>query len=154
MMTPPVRPSTKPHTTIVVHGADTGGRVALLETVEVRGMEPPCHQHQWEDEVLYVVAGELAVCVGGTWTPAPRGTTVLIPRGAEHGYAVLSDTARIVTTFAPAGFEGFYQAADAGGVWAATTPLAIERLLAKAAHYGCAITGPRPGPPPPPANED
>ena len=145
---PPVRPNTQPHTTILMHGADTGGRVTLLETREVRGMEPPCHQHQWEDEVLYVLAGELAVCVGGTWTAAPPGTTVLVPRGAEHGFAVVSDTALIVTTFAPAGFEGFYQAADAGTAWADTTPLAIERMLAKAAHYGCEITGPRPGPPP------
>jgi quercetin dioxygenase-like cupin family protein len=150
MTTTPTLPSPQPQTTIRVQGADTGGRVALIETVEVRGKEPPCHQHQWEDEVLYVLAGELAVCVRGTWTAAPQGTTVLIPCGAEHGFAVLSDTALILTTFAPAGFEGFYRDADQDAAWADTTPLAIERMLATAAHYGCAITGPRLGPPVPP----
>ncbi len=139
--------------TIRVQGTDTGGRLALVETVEVRGAEPPCHRHHWEDEVLYVTEGELAVCVDSTWTAAPRGTVVLIPRGVEHGFAVLSDTATVLTMFAPAGFENFYRNDDQAAPWADTTPIEIERLLATAARYGCDITGPRPGHPPVPRSE-
>jgi quercetin dioxygenase-like cupin family protein len=139
-------PATRQHATIRVRGEDTGGRLALVETVEVRGAESPCHRHHWEDEVIYVVTGELAVCVGGTWITAPSSTTVLVPRCVEHGFTVLSETATILTAFAPAGFEGFYRENDAAP-WASDTSIAIERLLATAARYGCDITGPRFDPP-------
>ncbi len=139
-------PATRQRATIRVGGEDTGGRLALIETVEVRGAESPCHRHHWEDEVIYVVAGELAVCIGGTWITAPSNTTVLVPRCVEHGFAVLSETATILTVFSPAGFEGFYRDNDAAP-WASDTSIEIERLLATAAHYGCDITGPRLGPP-------
>ena len=128
---------------ILVTGSETGGRLALIETVEVWGAEPPRHCHHWEDETLYVLEGELAVFCGGTWTRTPAGTAVVLPRGAEHSFAVLSRRARVLTMFAPAGFEAWYR--DAGTVipWSGE----IEYIVATAARYGCEITGPHPGRP-------
>ena len=133
---------------MLVAGTETGGRLALVATVEVPGAEPPCHCHHGEDEVLYVVAGELAVYVGNRWVAAPAGTAVHVPRGVEHSFAVLGDTAQVLTILAPAGFEGFYRDERSGSPWASGTPTEIERLIARAARHGCDITGPHPGRPP------
>ncbi len=59
--------------TVLVTGAQFGGRLALIETLEMPGAEPPCHCHHWEDETLYVLEGELVVFCGGTWTQAVAG---------------------------------------------------------------------------------
>ena len=128
---------------VLVKGAHTGGRLALIETLEVRGAEPPRHCHHWEDETLYVLDGELAVYCGGTWTHTPAGTAVVLPRGTEHSFAVLSSRARVLTMLAPAGFEAWYR--DVGTVlpWSGE----LEHIVATAARYGCEITGPHPGRP-------
>ncbi len=126
--------------TILVNGAETGGRFALVEMVEVRGAGLPRHLHHWEDEVLYVLEGELAVCVAGEWVAAPAGTAVLLPRGVEHAVAAVTAEARVLAALAPAGSEGFHRELgepSAGGA-------ALERLVAVAARYGCEITGPAP----------
>ena len=121
--------------TLLVGGAETGGRLAIVEEVMGRGAELPRHLHHWEDEALYVLDGELAVCLGGEWRRVPAGGAVLLSRGAEHAVAVVGAAARVLTVLTPAGFEGFYrELADA-------TP-DLDRLVATAARYGCEITGP------------
>ena len=121
--------------TILIGGAETGGRLAIVEEVIRRGAELPRHLHHWEDEALYVLDGELAVCLGGEWRRVPAGGAVLLSRGVEHAVAVVGAAARVLTVLTPAGFEGFYrELTDA-------TP-DLDRLVATAARYGCEITGP------------
>ena len=123
--------------TTLVRGDATGGRLAVVELHEVPGHEPPRHLHADEDELVYVLEGELTVCVGEEVHRAPAGTCLFLPRGTDHGYAVESAVARLLVVLAPAGPEGFVEEAlsGAGGV---------ERLIATAARYGVAITGPAP----------
>ncbi len=125
---------------VLVAGEASGGRVALVETVEVRGSEPPRHRHHWEDELLYVLDGTLHVCIGSESVTAPAGTAVLLPRGIDHAFAVVTESARVLTVLAPAGFEGFHRELgepSAGEV--------LERLVITAARGDCEITGPPPG---------
>ena len=103
-----------PGVRILVDGAATAGRLALLELVAARGDAPPRHRHHWEDEALYVLAGELAVWRGGEWRRVPAGAAILLPRGVEHGVAVVTGRARALAVLTPAGFEGFYR--DTSGV--------------------------------------
>jgi quercetin dioxygenase-like cupin family protein len=126
--------------TVLVTGADTGGRLALVETVEVQGAEPPCHCHHWEDETLYVLEGELIIYRAGTAVYAPVGAAVVLPRAIEHSFVVLTATARVLTMLAPAGFEAWYGEAEATTLWNGD----LDRIVATAARYGCEITGPRP----------
>ena len=128
---------------VLVTGAQTGGRLALIETLEVRGAEPPRHCHHWEDETLYVLEGELAIFCGGSWTRALAGVVVVVPRGTEHSFAVLTRTSRILTMFTPAGFEGWYGEVSIAAPWSG----ALEQVVVAAARYGCEITGPHPGRP-------
>jgi hypothetical protein len=118
-----------------------------VETVEVPGAEPPCHRHAWEDKLIYVQAGTLAVYLNNAWLPAPASTAVWIPRRTDHTFAVLSDEALVLTLFVPAGFDGFYREGGTALPWRHTTALQLERLVATAARYGCEITGPHPGRP-------
>ena len=126
---------------VLVAGEETGGRFALLETVEARGGEPPRHLHHWEDETVYVLEGELKVCVGGEWATAPAGTAVFLPRGVEHSFVVTTDDARLLVIVVPAGIEGLY--CELGGQERGTAP-ELERLVTAAARYGVEITGPPP----------
>ena len=135
------------HVAILLRGTDTTGQVALVETVEVPGAEPPCHRHAWEDKLIYVQPGTLAVYLNTAWMPTPAGTAVWIPRGTDHSFAVISDEARVLTLFVPAGFDGFYSEAGDTMPWGHTTAPQLERLVAIAARYDCDITGPHPGRP-------
>lgn len=81
-----------------------------------------------------MLAGRLRVCLAGVWRAVPTGTAIFLPRDVEHSFAVVTKRARFLVLLAPAGFEGFYREL--------TGTMALERLMAIAARYGCEITGP------------
>ena len=126
---------------ILIGGEATGGRFALVETVEVRGAAAPRHCHHGEDETLYVLDGELAVWLGNEWHRLPAGAALLLPRGVEHAVAAVTSKARVLTLLTPAGFEGFHREL---GAMPPAVGTGVERLVATAARYGCEITGPPP----------
>ena len=123
---------------VLVGGEETAGRCGLVETVEERGAHPPRHLHHREDETLYVIEGSLRVWAAGEWVEAPAGTALFLPRGVEHALLAETEKARVLSFFAPAGFERFY------GEMATAGPLDVERLVTTAARYGCEIAGPTP----------
>ena len=76
-------------------GADTGGTSALLEfRVEPGYPLPPPHVHTHEDEISYVLEGELEVTVGGEARTVRAG----------------DEPARFLEIIAPAGFDGYFRA--------------------------------------------
>lgn len=94
-------------------GSDTSaGRVALIETVEVPGMEPPYHRH------LEAV---------------PAGSAHWVPCGTEYTFAVVSPQAYVLTLFLPAGFEQFYTELGAAP-WST-----VERMIGIAARYAAKL---------------
>ena len=123
---------------ILLAGEETAGRYGLVETVEEQGGFAPRHCHHREDETLYVIEGSLSVWVADGWVQVPAGTTLFLRRGVEHALVAKTGKVRVLSLFAPAGFEGFYRE------MAHTGPLEIERLITMAARYGCEITGPTP----------
>ncbi len=127
--------------TALVTAHQTGGRLALVEIREAGGRGVHRHVHANEDEILYVLEGELAVWVGDEAVGAAAGTCVVLPRGVEHSYVVGSAGARLLVVLAPAGLEGYFDEASA-----ALGEVDVERLIAVAARYGVAITGPVPVP--------
>jgi quercetin dioxygenase-like cupin family protein len=128
---------------LLVTGADTKGRLALAEIRATRGAEPPRHLHHWEDEIVYVLAGEVTFYVDGAPLARPAGTCVVLAAGREHAYAVASEEARLLVIAVPAGLEDLY--AELDGANAGNRP-DIERLVAIAARYGVEVTGPPAGP--------
>ena len=131
-------PVTGKRVVVRVGAEDSAGRCGLVETLEERGAYPPRHLHHREGETLYVIEGSLSVWVAGEWVEAPAGTALYLPRGVEHALLAETEKARVLSFFAPAGFERFY------GEMATVGPLDVEHLVTTAARYGCEIAGPSP----------
>ena len=67
---------------------------------------PDSHVHQDEDDVFYVLDGELTFLLGSTDVPAPAGTFVLVPPGVEHTFRNGLDRETLVLNIhTPAGFD-------------------------------------------------
>jgi quercetin dioxygenase-like cupin family protein len=91
------------------------GRGATFTEYTTRiGEEPPDHTHPTEDEIFYVLSGELTFRCAGRFFDVGTGGFVFLPQGVEHGYTIRSDepVRLLVVTFptrAPAdqGWGGF-----------------------------------------------
>lgn len=71
--------------------ADTVGQLAAMESTYPPGLSVPTHFHAGEDEMFYLLAGELqGVCDDTHWTATP-GSFVFVPRDRPHSFIVTSD---------------------------------------------------------------
>jgi len=128
--------------TILASSADTNGQFGLIELLVKPGNEPPMHVHEREDELFYVVQGEVDYILDGHAISAITGSSVFLPRGIPHTFRVRSAQAWLLVFVTPAGFEGYFKE-----VAEPTTTLEmpvslgfsekqIERCIETAAKYG------------------
>ena len=67
---------------------------------------PESHVHAEEDDVFYVLDGELVFVLEDGEVRAPGGTFVLVPPGVEHTFRnPLERPTRVLNIHAPAGFD-------------------------------------------------
>ena len=67
---------------------------------------PETHSHDEEDDAFYVLDGELTFHLDEEEVPAPTGTFVLVPPGANHTFSnPLDRPTRVLNIHAPAGFD-------------------------------------------------
>jgi quercetin dioxygenase-like cupin family protein len=87
---------------IKASGNDTLGQLAVMESTCPAGLSVPAHIHVGEDEMLYVLDGELQVfCDNDRWTATP-GSFVFVPRDRPHGFIVTSqEPARALVIVGP-----------------------------------------------------
>ena len=97
---------------IIVSGADTGGRYALMAWVVAAGeddAEPPDfgpHRHHACEETFLIRSGRLEFLLGDTVRTLSAGDFVRAPAGVRHGYANLSgEPVEMLVGFHPAGLE-------------------------------------------------
>lgn len=91
-------------------GAETASRLTAFENVIAPADGPPLHTHAQEDEIFYVLDGDLRFRLGDDISPAPAGSFVFIPRGTPHCFQNMgSDPARVLVIFSPSGMEGFFE---------------------------------------------
>jgi quercetin dioxygenase-like cupin family protein len=64
----------------------TTNGAAVLEFVTRKGEEPGEHVHETEDEMFYVLEGELTFECAGSRFDASTGSFVFLPKGVPHGY--------------------------------------------------------------------
>jgi len=126
---------------VLVAGEQTDGRFAFVETRQKRGCEVPTHAHSREDELIYVLEGEVTFEVNGERIDRPAGTCLFLPRGTAHTFTVESTDARMLVMLSPAGLE--HDAGELAHVPGCDTdPHFIEQMIARAARFGVSITGP------------
>ncbi len=89
----------------------TNGVVALVEHIVAPGtLAAPPHTHQNEDEISYILEGELTVQVGERLIHALANTLIMKPRGIQHTFWNAGETpARLLEIITPAGFEQYFQ---------------------------------------------
>ena len=92
-------------------GEETGGAVAVVEHPIEPGVLVPPHVHEREDELTYVIEGEIGARVGEQERPSlRRGEYLWKPRGIPHAFWNASAApARILDAIIPAGFERFFR---------------------------------------------
>jgi quercetin dioxygenase-like cupin family protein len=95
---------------VCVRGADVGGAYTILQSLIIPGSSVPMHVHHNEDEVFHIIEGCLRFQVAKAEFDALPGTTVVIPKGALHGWRNLTD-ARVVALviFSPGGIDQMFK---------------------------------------------
>ena len=127
---------------VCLSGIDTGGAYCLLEVSLAPGMAVPRHTHTREDEVYFVLAGELEVTVEENTFVLQPGDTLLAPRDIPHELRNSgSTTNHYLLVFSPSGFEEFIMATAVpapDNAVAPTKPLAVavRNVHELAADYG------------------
>lgn len=68
-----------------------GRGASFTEYTTRQGEEPPDHTHATEDEIFYVLQGELTFRCGDEFFDVGDGGFVYLPQGIEHGYTIRSE---------------------------------------------------------------
>jgi len=119
---------------VKLFASDTVGQLQLVEFPVEPGFGPPYHIHHMEDEIFYVVEGEVEFTLDGKKTIAGAGSTVFAPRGVPHRFQGAGEkTPKFVIFITGDNFEKFY------GRWAALQTsgnFTMEAGAALAAEHG------------------
>ena len=127
---------------VCLSGTDTGGAYCLLEVSLAPGMAVPRHTHTREDEVYFVLAGELEVIVGEKSFVLQPGDTLLAPRDVPHELRNSGNSENhFLLVFSPSGFEEFIMATAVPAPDDAVAPteppaVAVRNVHELAASYG------------------
>jgi quercetin dioxygenase-like cupin family protein len=96
--------------TILISGAQTAGRYALIDMLVPAGGGPPPHRHDFE-EMFHVLDGEIEVTIRGETTAATAGMTVNVPALVPHAFRNATGQAvRLLCGVSPAGLEEYFAA--------------------------------------------
>ena len=128
-------------TVVKVSAQDSGGTLAFFHLVAPPMSGPPRHVHTREDELFYVLEGELVFELDGERHTVGAGDTVYLRRGVVHAYQnFTTSAARLLIATTPGVFSDFFVALSA-----ATPPGALpapDRLDALGQQYGITTLGP------------
>ena len=134
--------------TVKATGAQTGGRLTVVEFVNPSGFAPPLHRHLDEDEMFYVLSGTAQFRCDGEVFSAGPGDFVLLPARLPHTFVVGADEPlRTLQITTPSGFEQFAaQAGEPAGARRLPDPGPIDPVALghAAARNGIELLGPPP----------
>ena len=95
--------------TFLATSEDTHGQFALIEAVARKGNVPPPHIHHREDEIFYVLEGEIVVSVGDRTIKGTPGTMGFLPSDVPHSFTIESEYGRMLILLTPAGLERWFK---------------------------------------------
>ena len=93
--------------TAKINSEQSLGAITAMEFLAPKNFGPPLHRHDAEDELFYVLDGELWISCGDVEAVHGAGAVVWMPRGLPHTFQVRSETARVFQVSTPAQFERF-----------------------------------------------
>lgn len=90
-------------------GDETNGVFCLIEGLLPAGYEAPMHIKRNEEDIFYVLEGDITFTLGEETITGKPGTFVYAPRNVQHKFKVEgSSPAKMLIMFTPAGVEHFY----------------------------------------------
>ena len=94
----------------LVRRADLPSQISVQEwTVAPHYLGAPPHRHMHEDEVFYVIEGEMTVMEGESVCTVQAGSYVLLPRGRLHGFWNTREvSARMLVILTPGQLESYF----------------------------------------------
>jgi len=133
----------------VAHDDNQDG-ISLFEAAAPHGTSPPLHVHHTEDEVFYVLEGELRIQAGDAEFRLRTGEAALGPVGVPHTYRVESrQGARWLNITTHGHFERFARALSRPAErnelpppQGKPTPRQLQLLAAAGRPYGIELVGP------------
>jgi quercetin dioxygenase-like cupin family protein len=128
----------------------TGGEYTMVDVISPPGAVVAPHTHTREDEILFILEGELEITLNGVVSLAKPGDHRFMPRGGVHSFKITSSTpARTLVTFIPGGLEGAYkqiakpaQSLNLPPTPPPPTPEQLERVAKVFASYGYFVNPP------------
>jgi quercetin dioxygenase-like cupin family protein len=84
--------------------SDTDDAFDFVESKMKKGTEPPPHVHDREDELFYILAGEIKVFTDGQVFTVAAGESVFLPKKVAHAYLIQSDECHVLAMMTPGGF--------------------------------------------------
>src|SRR4051812_5753619 len=128
-------------TLVKVSAEDSEETLAFFHLVAPPMSGPPRHVHTREDELFYVLEGELVFELEGERHTVHAGDTVYLRRGVVHAYQNFTTLdARLLIATTPGAFSGFFVELSAATPPGALPPL--DRLDAIGKEYGLTMLGP------------
>lgn len=130
-------------------GAETNQQFWALEGLADQHMAVPLHTHSREDEIWYVIDGEIAFTVGTETHIGGPGTFVYIPRFVPHTFQIRSQIARWFGIGIPAGLDQwFFETGEpAQALTLPPPPISppdVDVIVASLRAYGTETLGPPP----------
>ena len=112
----------------------------MIEEVSPVGGGPPLHVHRHEDEVFYVLEGEVEFQLGDQRFRAKAGSTAFLPRDIPHTFRNVGRIpSKVLVVIIPARFVGFFDE-----VHALTKPTP-EQVMELGKTYGLTFLPPPKG---------
>lgn len=127
-------------------GEETKGVFSLIEGLLPPGYETPLHVKSNEEDMYYVLEGELTFIVGEKTIKGIPGAFVYVPRHIKHKFKVEgSAPAKVLFMFTPAGVEQFFieLGVPAGEYKLPSDPIEfdMDKFIETAQKYGVKILG-------------
>lgn len=121
-----------------VSADSTASRVAIVENIVPPGqLGAPPHKHTREDEISFVVEGELTVEQDGQTITAGPGAYVIKPRQIMHTFwNAGTEPVRFVEIIAPGDLEPYFDELDALFKSGQVTPEDPSAVISLANRYG------------------
>jgi len=92
-----------------VKSEDTNGVFSVIEIVSPPGKGVSLHVHEREDELVYLLDGEIEVTLGDQTMTVVPGVMALLPRGVPHGFINNRDKpSRLLDTILPGQFDNYF----------------------------------------------
>src|SRR5947207_11949253 len=92
-----------------IKSSATNGVFSVMEFVTPPGKGVALHVHEREDELVYLLEGEIEVTLGNQKMKAVPGVMALLPRGIPHGFTnVGNKPSRLLDTILPGQVDNYF----------------------------------------------